>query len=158
MEVISPENQAALESRYQMTAKVITAQIVFTVAVTAAVWFIAPSNHKSVSPQTVTTLWTAIFFLAIGAFVLRRLFFRWDRLKDIVLLKGIAGLIGTLQRNAILLAVFATLLPIIGAVISVLSGATFEVIRAEIVALIVFIINFPRQSVWRKIIIGMEKI
>ena len=81
-----------------------------------------------------------------------------DKLKDIFLLKGIVGLLKKLQRDAIILAVFATLLPVVGGIITFLTGATFEVVRAEIVAIIVFLINFPRQSVWRKIVGGMEKI
>ena len=89
---------------------------------------------------------------------MRRMFFRWDRLKDITTLKGVDGLLVTLQNNAIILAVFATLLTTVGCVITVLSGETFEAMRAEIVALIVFLINFPRKSVWTKIVASMEKV
>ena len=158
MEEISPENLAALESRYRATAIIISAQILFTIILTAAVWLLAPATENFISQQNLTTLWIAIIFLAVGAFVLRRVFFRWDRLKDVALLKGVSGLLVTLQINAIILAVFATLLPIVGCVITVLSGSTFEIIRAEIVALIVFWINFPRKSVWRKIVALMGKV
>jgi len=158
MEEISPENLAALESRYRATAIIISAQILFTIILTAAVWLLAPATENFISQQNLTTLWIAIIFLAIGAFVLRRVFFRWDRLKDVALLKGVSGLLVTLQINAIILAVFATLLPIVGCVITVLSGSTFEIIRAEIVALIVFWINFPRKSVWGKIVALMGKV
>jgi hypothetical protein len=50
------------------------------------------------------------------------MFFRWDRLKDVALLKCITGLRRTLQNNAIILAVFATLLTVVGCVAAVLSG------------------------------------
>ena len=155
---ISPENLVALESRYRATAKIVLAQIVFTVILTTAICLFAPTATNAISQQTLTTLWVAIIFLAIGAFVLRRTFFRWNRLKDITTLKGIAGLLATLQNNAIILAVFATLLTAIGCVITILSGETFEAIRTEIVALIVFLISFPRKSVWSKIVASMEKV
>lgn len=158
MEEISPENLRALESRYRATWLIIASQIVFTIILTNAVWLFAPAVENSISQQTLTTLWLVIIFLATGAFVLRRVFFRWDRLRDTTVLKGVSGLLDTLQTNAIILAVFATLLPIVGGVITVLSGSTFEVIRAEIVALIVFWINFPRKPVWRKIVAAMEKV
>ncbi len=158
MEEIPPEDRASLESRYRTTTVIIAAQIGFTIILTVAFWLLAPGSENSISPQTLTTLWVAIIFLAVGAFVLRRVFFRWERLKDITLRKGVSGLLKTLQLNAIILAVFATLLPIVGGVITVLSGSTFEIIRAEIVALIVFLINFPRKSVWEKIVAVMEKV
>ncbi len=64
--------------------------------------------------------------------------------------KGIGGLLKTLQNNAIILAVFATLLTVVGCVIAVLSGETFEAVQAEIVALIVFLINYARKEfVWK---------
>ncbi len=158
MEEISPENLAALESRYRATAITVLGQIIFTIILTISVLLFAPTATNSILQQTLITLWTAIIFLAVGAFVLRRMFFRWDRLKDITTLKGISGLLGTLQNNAIVLAVFATLLTVVGCVITILSGATFEAIRAEIVSLIVFLINFPRKSVWSRIVASMEKV
>jgi len=158
MEEISPENLSALESSYRVTAVTVSGQIIFTILLTIAVWLFAPTATNSISQRTLMTLWAAIIFLAVGAFVLRRMFFRWDRLKDITMLKGIDGLLRTLQNNAIILAVFATLLSVVGCAITVLSGETFESIRAEIVALIVFLINFPRKSVWSKIVTGMEKV
>ena len=158
MEEISPENLVELEKRYRTTALIIAAQIAFTIILIAAFWLLAPTAQYSISQQTLTTLWVAIIFLAIGAFVLRRTFFRWDRFKDITVLKGISGLLRTLQANAIILGVFAALLAIVGCIITFLTGETFEMLRAGIVALIVFLINFPRRSVWEKIVAGMEKV
>jgi hypothetical protein len=122
MEEIAPESLSALESRYRATAMIVSAQIVFTIILTGAVWLLAPAATNAISRQTQITLWSAMIFLAGGAFVLRRMFFRWDRLKDVALLKGITGLRRTLQNNAIILAVFATLLTVVGCVAAVLSG------------------------------------
>jgi hypothetical protein len=73
-------------------------------------------------------------------------------------LKGVSGLLKTLQINAIILGAFAALLAIVGCVITFLTGEIFEMLRAGVVALIVFFINFPRKSVWKKIVAGMEKV
>jgi len=158
MEEISPENFAELEGRYRVTAIIVSAQILLTIVLIAAAWFFAADYEVSVSPQTLTTLWIAIIFVAIGAFVLRRMFFRWDRLKDVTLLKGVSGLLATLQFTAIILGCLAGTMAIIGFAIAVLSGEKLEMLRAGIASLIVFLINFPRKSVWGKIVAGMEKI
>jgi hypothetical protein len=89
---------------------------------------------------------------------LRRTFFRWDRFKDITVLKGVSGLLKTLQTQAIILGALAMMPAIVGSVITGLTGEKFEVIRAGIVSLIVFLINFPRKPVWEKIVVGMEKV
>jgi len=158
MEEISPENLAELEKRYRTAAFVVSAQIALTLGLMAAAWFVTPTSQISISQQSLMTLWVAVIFAAIGTFVLRRMFFRWDRLKDITLLKGVSGLLATLQTNAIVLGALAEAVAIIGFVITFLTGDKFEMLRAGIVALIVFLINFPRQSVWKKILEGMEKI
>jgi len=158
MEEISPEDRASLENHYRKAAMIISGQIAFTIILTVVFWLLAPASENSISPQTLTTLWVVIIFLAVGAFVLRRVFFRWERLKDITLRKGVSGLLKTLQLNAIILAVFATLLSLVGCVIAVLSGSSFDIIRAEIVALIVFFINFPRKPVWERILALMGKV
>lgn len=158
MEEVSPENLAGLERRYRITAFIVLAQIFLTIVLIVAAYFAAPLSGKSISQNSLTTLWVAIIFIAIGAFVLRRMFFRWDRLKDIALLKGISGLLATLQTNAIILGALAEAIAVAGFVIAVLGGEAFEMLRAGIVALIAFIINFPRKSVWEKIVAGMEKV
>lgn len=158
MEEISPENLAELEKRYRTTAIIVSAQIFFAIVLIITAQFFTFDPNPSISQQTLTTLWIAIIFIAIGAFVLRRMFFRWDRLKDVTLLKGISGLLKTLQLTAIILGCLAETIAVAGFVITVLSGEKFEMLRAGITAIIVFLINFPRKSVWRKIVEGMEKI
>jgi len=158
MEGISSENHAALDSRYRQTVTLVAGQIVFTIILAAAVWMFAPKPVNSISQQTLRTLWVLIIFLALGAFFLRRMFFRWDKLKDVMLLRGIPGLLNKLHTNAVILSIFATLLAVVGCVITILNGENFEMLRALIVALIVFAINFPRRAVWEKIVAGMEKV
>ncbi len=159
MEGISPENHAVLKNRYRAACVLIIRQIVFSASLIALVWYFAPKlSSDSISQQTLTTLWVLIIFLALAAFILRRAFFRWDRLKDIALLKGIPNLLKTLQTNAVILSIFATLITFVGCAITVLSGENFQMLRAGVVALIVFLINFPRRRVWEKIVAGMEKV
>lgn len=158
MEEISSENLAELDKRYRAAVFVIAAQIAVTIVLIAAVWFIPVRTQSSISQQTLTTLWITTIFVALGTFLLRRMFFRWDRLKDIALLKGVAGLLATLQANAIILAAMAEIIAVTGFIIAVLSGERFEMLRAGTVALIVFLINFPRKSVWEKIAAKLQEV
>jgi hypothetical protein len=154
----SAEIQAELEKRYQATAFVIAGQIALTIIFIIVAWIVAPSSQNLISSNNLMPFWIGALFIAIGTFVLRRVLFRWDRLRDIVLLKGVSGLLQNLQKNAILLGAMAELIALIGFVITFLSGNPYEMLRAGAIALVVFLINFPRKSVWKKIVANLESI
>ena len=158
MEEVSPENLAELETRYRTTVTIFAAQILSAIFLTIIALFLTPNADQSFSPDLLRTLWIVIIFIAVGTFILRRFFLRWDRLRDIALLKGIKGLLKTLQTNAIILSVFAETIVIIGLIVTFLSGDKYEILRAGFVALILFAINFPRKKVWEKIVIGLQEI
>lgn len=158
MEEISAENFAELEKRYRMTAVVVFAQIATTVILIIFGWFYAARSENAVTPRSLMTLWIAVIFIAVGTFILRRMLNRWERLKNIKLSKGISGLLTTLQTNAIVLGSVAETIAIIGFLIAVLGGIKTDVFRAGAVALIVFLINFPRKSVWKKIVANLESV
>lgn len=103
-------------------------------------------------------LWIGALFIAMGTFVLRRTLYRWDRLKDIAILKGITGVLDSLKINSIILGAMAELIAVIGFVISFLGGNPYEMLRAGAIALVVFLINFPRKSVWQKIAANLENV
>ncbi len=156
MEELSTENSAEVEKKYRTTAAIIFAQIAAMILIVVAVYLFAPETENSISQQSLMILWAAIVFVALAAFILRRMFFRWERLRDIALLKGIRGLLKTLQTNAIILSAFAEIIVLGGAAIAVLSGSKIEVFRAALVSLILFLINFPRKSVWQRIVAGLQ--
>ena len=121
-----------------------------------AAWFVAQTSDNSITNQSLTTLWVAVLFIAVGAFVIRRLIFSWERLKNTALLKGVKGLIQTLQINSIILGVIAEIVAIMGFLIATLSGNKWEMFRAGAISLVVFMANFPRKSVWEKIVANLE--
>ncbi len=158
MTEISAENRTELEKRYRAAVFVIIFQIFTVVALIAAAWFVAQSFDNSITNQSVMTLWAAVLFIAVGAFVLRRLLFSWERLKNTTLLKGIEGLLQSLQIKTIFLGVMAEIVAILGFLITTLSGNKWEMFRAGIVSLVVFLAVFPRKSAWEKIVVNLEKI
>lgn len=158
MPEITSENLTELENRHRTTAIVFVVQISLTIILIVASIFIAPKVESPNSDETLRTLWFIIIFIALGTFLLRRMFLRWDRLRDISLVKGIKGLLRTLQSNAIILAVLAETVVIVGFVISFLSGDWLDTLRAGVVALILLAINFPRKSVWERIVTNLQEI
>ncbi|MDQ2745889.1 MAG: hypothetical protein M3T96_01345 [Acidobacteriota bacterium] len=158
MDELSSENLAEFENRFRVTKIFVAAQFLLTIILIVISLFIAPNIENPAAAETARTLWIVIIFIAVGTFLLRRMFLRWDRLRDIALLKGVRGLLRTLQSNAIILAVLAETIVVIGLVIARLSGERFDRLRAGIVALILLVINFSRRQVWGKIAASLQEI
>lgn len=121
-------------------------------------WFMAAKVDNAAAPQSLNALWIAILFIAIITFVLRRMFLRWERLKDIYLIKGMDGLLGSLQTSVVILGAMAQVISVMGFLATALGGVTFDIFRASVVALVVYVVSFPRRSVWEKIAGGLEKV
>ena len=158
MSEISNENLTELDKRYRTTVFIVLGQIFVVLFLIIASWILDLRIQADLSEQDLTTLWVAVLFIAVGSFILRRMFFSWERLKNIAILKGVAGLLITLQRNALILGGFAVLVAILGVVITALSGNGSDIFRAGVIALVVFLINFPRKKVWKTIVTNLGKV
>ncbi|MCD9187632.1 MAG: hypothetical protein LUM44_14530 [Pyrinomonadaceae bacterium] len=159
MTEISAETRVELEKRYRTAAFLIFAQIAsLLILVVLAFVLVKPENGGQTSDSTRWMLWVAALFAALSSFIIRRMLYRWDRLRDLSLLQGISALIKTLSVNSIILASMAEIVALVGFVISILTGDAFEMVRAAVIALVVFIINFPRKSIWEKIVKNLENV
>ncbi len=156
MKEIAAENLAEIEKRYRLTSIIVLTQITTTIILIVVGWFYAASSENAVSNDSLMTLWIAIIFIAVGTFFLRRMLNRWERLKNIALSKGISGVLAALQTNSINIGSTAEIIAVIGFLIAVLGGVKYDVFRAGAVALLVFLINFPRKTVWKKIVINLN--
>ena len=139
--------------KYGTTAIVFLSQIVFSIVLTVVAAVVVRGRAETETANAnVTAIWVLIIFIAVGALLARRFFFSWERLKNTKLLRGQDGLLQTLQMNAILLGAISEFVAILGFVITIMSGSAYDMIRAEAGALITFLINFPRKSVWSRIV------
>ncbi len=158
MSEISPENLAEIEKRYRAAAVIGVAQIAFTLLLAGAAWFVVQRTEVVETNESVTTLWVLIAFIAIGSLLLRRLFSGWERLRNAALLGGVSGVLKKLQTNSLILGMFAEAISIIGFVITIFTGSSFDMFRAAAIALIVFFVAFPRKNVWKTIIANLQGI
>lgn len=157
-EASSPTNAQLLEKRYRTSLIAVSVQILVMLVLTVIAWFVITYSSNDISEQANMALWATILLVAAGSFVLRRMLFSWEKLKSVALLKGIPGLLDNLQANTILLGALGEVVAIMGFLVAVLSGNKFEMLRAGAISLIVFLINFPRKSVWQKILAGAENV
>jgi hypothetical protein len=157
MQNSSEQFAGELGKRYQITSLIVVGQIVATLILIAISWLIAPRVDLDITEQTTNGLWIFVIFTAIGVFLLRRILFNWEKLRNINLTKGVKGLIATLQTNTILLGTLTEVIAIVGFLISVMTGNKFEMFRAGAIALVVFLMIFPRKKTWETIVSVLNK-
>jgi hypothetical protein len=144
----SPEAQAELARRHKAAATTVLGLIVATVLL-AVVAFLA---RPYLTPQDNSTINMAvrivILFLGIGAVVWRRTKFQPMRLQDIFGLAGVSGLLKTLERTTIQLAVLGTAIASIGFIATLVTGNEWYTYLASAVAVLVFVYCYPTKSSW----------
>ncbi|HEX7774526.1 MAG TPA: hypothetical protein VF435_19025 [Pyrinomonadaceae bacterium] len=148
MEPTSPEAQAELARRHKAAATTVLGLIVATVLL-AVVAFLA---RPYLTPQDSSTINMAvrivILFLGIGAVVWRRTKFQPMRLQDIFGLAGVSGLLKTLERTTIQLAVLGAAIASIGFIATLVTGNEWYTYLACAVAVLVFVYCYPTKSSW----------
>ena len=149
MNQLSEQQQIELDSRSKQTMLIYWSQVAVIVVLTALAWF---GNGQAIAdvPQTLpTVLWIVLLVIAISAFLMRRVMFSPQVLRDAATLKGASGIVKNLQFKAILFAALGETVAVIGFVISLLTGDKYDMLRAAAIALIVFFISFPRKKGWQ---------
>jgi membrane protein YdbS with pleckstrin-like domain len=148
----SPEAQAELARRHKAAATTVLGLIVATVLL-AVVAFLA---RPYLTPQDNSTINMAvrivILFLGIGAVVWRRTKFQPMRLQDIFGLAGVSGLLKTLERTTIQLAVLGAAIASIGFIATLVTGNEWYTYLASAVAVLVFVYCYPTKSSWLRTI------
>ncbi len=102
-------------------------------------------------------LWIAILVFGLGAFVVRRTKFAAMRLKDVAAVKGVSGLLKTLQDTTIQVASIGGAIALMGFVITILKGDWTDMLRAGGVAAIVLVYCYPFRSAWERVVTQLAR-
>ncbi len=111
----------------------------------------APSRLTS-DPTLTTTLWIAVLFFGLGAVALRRTRFMAMRLQDIAALEGPSGLLASLQKTTILVALIGGAIAVMGFIVWTLTGESYDMLRAGLVAVAVLLYCYPRRTAWQRVV------
>jgi hypothetical protein len=91
-----------------------------------------------------------ILIFGLGAIVLRRTRFARMRLQDIGALQGARGLIITLHRTTLLIALIGVAVALIGFGTTLLTGVAIYTYQAAVVAAAVLLYGYPVRRSWQQ--------
>jgi len=150
--LISKSVQAELARRYRTAVLVVIGFLVLDVALVAIAFFAAHSLYRPGDPSLVMGVWIAIVVFGLGAFVLRRTKFAALRLKDIAAIRGVSGLLKTLQDTTIQVASIGGAIALMGFVWTMLTGDWTNMLRSGGVTAIVLIYCYPFRGAWQRVV------
>jgi len=151
MPVVNQSLPDELSRRHRTATMFVLGFLVLDVVLLAIAYAAADRLFRPRDPSLIMGLWIAILVFGLGAFVLRRTRFAAMRLKDITALKGISGLLKTLQVTTVQVACIGGAIGLMGFMLVILSGDWTFTLRAVGVSIIVLIYGFPFRSTWERV-------
>jgi peptidoglycan/LPS O-acetylase OafA/YrhL len=149
----SPEAQADLARRHKAASVTVAGLLVATVLL-SIVAFVARSYLVEKPPNVPLDYTTRliVLFFGLGAIVWRRNRFSPMRLQDIAGLQGVTGLVKTLEKTTIQLALMAVAIAVLGFVVTLISGNELYTYWSSAIAVVVLVYCYPSKSSWLKIV------
>src|SRR5207244_2672207 len=93
-----------------------------------------------------------ILIFGLGSVVLRRTRFSAMRLQDIAALQGISGLLRTLVRTTLQVALLGATMVVFGFIATVMTGNDFYTYGAGLVGFVVLLYCYPTRASWQRAI------
>lgn len=157
-------NQAAenaqdeLARRHRAAAMVVVGFILLTLVLVAIAFAAHERLYKPMGDAALPgILRIAILFFGLGAIALRRTRFSAMRLEDIAGVRGVSGLLRTLQGTTVQVALLALAITLMGFIGTMLTNNEYEMLRAGLVAIAVLLYCYPRRSAWQQVLRGIQE-
>jgi hypothetical protein len=139
-----------LERRHKAVATTVLGLLVANVLLAIVAYLGKPYFRQTDNPSLETILKVGVGLLAIGAIIWRRMRLAPMRLKDIGTIQGGSGLIRTLEKTTLQIAVLTALMAALGFVATALSGNEYYNYFASAVAILLLVYFYPRKSSWMR--------
>jgi hypothetical protein len=108
--------------------------------------------ERAVDSVLLMSLWLGVAFLGLGAIYFRRTQFAPVRLEAIAGLRGAQGLLASLSKTTVRVALMGAAIAVLGFVSALLTGLLGDMLRAWLIAAVVLAYAYPRLSAWRRVV------
>jgi hypothetical protein len=149
----SPEAQAEVARRHKATATTVAGLLISTVLLSVVAFVARPYLiEKPPNPPLDIAVRLLVLALGLGAIVWRRNKFAAMRLQDIAGLAGVSGLVKTLEKTTIQIAVLAEAVATIGFITTLVTGNELYTYWSGAIAAVVLVYCFPTKASWLRTI------
>ena len=148
MDPTSPEAQAELARRHKAAATTVLGLLVATILLSVLAFLARPYLTERPNPLLYFAVRLIILAFGLGAIMWRRTRFQPMRLQDIVGVAGVTGLLKTLEKTTLQIALFGAVTAATGFIATLVTGDEGYSYLAGAVAVIIFIYCYPTKSSW----------
>jgi hypothetical protein len=144
--------QSELMRRHKTTAKIVLSLLVAVVLLCVLAMVSQKFLTQRNNPSLDIAVRISILIFGLGAIALRRTQFAKMRLQDIAGLQGASGLLITLQRTTLRVAIIGIVIAVLGFVATLVTGAPLYTYQAGVVAVAVLLYGYPVRASWEQAI------
>ncbi len=144
--------QAELARRHKAASTTVLGLIIGTVLLAIVAYVGHERFWEQNNPLLQVGVMITVLFLGIGSIAWRRTKFSAMRLQDIGALQGPLGLLSTLEKTTLQLAVIGAAVAVIGFIATVLTADPGFTYRAAAIAVVVFLYSYPTKSSWQRVL------
>ena len=144
-----PEHvQAELAKRHKAAATTIAGLLIATVLLSIVAYLGKSFFTQQQNPTLDVGLRITILILGLGAIALRRTKFSTMRLQDIGALSGASGLLMTLEKTTLQLALLGAGIAALGFIGTLVTGNEIYTYWAGLIAVVVLLYSYPSRTAW----------
>lgn len=140
--------QAELARRHKATATTVTGLLIATILLSFVAFLSKGFLWPQINPPLDIALRISILIFGFGSIALRRTKFSAMRLQDIGGLEGASGLLRTLEKTTLQVALIGAAISAMGFIAMLLTGNDFYTYGAGLVGLAVLLYCYPTRSSW----------
>ena len=148
MDPTSPEAQAELVRRHKAAATTVVGLLVATILLSVLAFLGKPYFTVRENPLLYFAVRIIILMFGLGSVMWRRTKFQPARLRDIVGVAGVTGLLKTLEKTTIQIALFGAAIAATGFIATLMTGDPGYSYLASAVAVLVLVYCYPTKSSW----------
>jgi peptidoglycan/LPS O-acetylase OafA/YrhL len=142
--------QPELSRRHRAALTTVIGLIIATILLAAIAYLSKSYLHQQNNPPLDMAVRIAVLALGLGSIVWRRTKFSTMRLQDIGSLQGGPGLLRTLEKTTLQLAVFGAAIAFIGFIATLVTGNDLYTYWAAAISLVVLVYSYPTKSSWTR--------
>ncbi len=147
---LSADVENELLIRHKATAKTVLSLLIGVVLLCVLAFVSQRFLVARPNPSLYMGFMIVVVVFGLGAIALRRTRFAQMRLQDIAAIQGPIGLIISLQRTTLLVALIGAAIAAIGFVSALITGDASYTYRAGVIAAAVLLYGYPVRTAWQQ--------
>ena len=147
---LTTDVQSELLRRHKTTATTVLSLMLAVVLLCVLAFVTQKFLTQRTNPSLDIALRVSILIFGLGAIALRRTQFAKMRLQDIAGLQGPSGLLITLQRTTMRVAMIGIVIGLFGFIATLVTGTPLYTYQAGVVAVAVLLYGYPVRTAWEQ--------